>query len=210
MTIDPPSHPAAAPPTEASIAPAAPPRSRKVGDWPDEIHRRYLTAPEPSGLGLYVDNLTKAPAFRDHGKRLIAGRADPKALRDMALIAKHRGWTQVVIAGAPAFRREAWLALRTAGLDVRGYRPTARDLQFLKRRQGNGPEQISPPPTQNLAARSQLAVVEAVVKARIVDPALRKRALDAGRERIASYLALGAKFAIARIRPAWREHDRRR
>lgn len=202
--------PDAAPPPEPSLAPTGPSRSRKVGDLPEEIGRRYLTAPEPGGLGLYVDHLTKTPAFHDCGKRLVAARADPNALRDMAAIARHRGWAQVVITGAPAFRREAWMALRLAGLETRGYRPTARDLQVLERRLETRREPPKPPPAQDLAARSHLAVAETVLKAKVRDPALRDRALAAARERIARWLARDARFTTARVTAHAREKGRAR
>lgn len=199
-----------APPPESSLTPTGPARSRKVGDLPDDIHRRYLTAPEPGGLGFYVDHLTKTPAFRDHGKRLLAARADPHALRDMAAIARHRGWAQVIITGAPAFRREAWIALRLAGLETRGYRPTVRDLQVLERRLETRRDAPKPTPAPDLAARSHLAVAETVLKAKVADPALRERALTGARERIARWLARDASFTMARVIPQPREKDRAR
>jgi hypothetical protein len=58
---------------------------------------------------------------------------DPNAIRDMAAIAHHRGWSIVKAQGSAEFRREAWLAGRSLGLEVRGYRPTERDLQDLHR-----------------------------------------------------------------------------
>lgn len=212
----PPPEPTPAQPPEASLAPTGPARSRKVGDLPEDFARRYLTAPEPGGLGFYVDHLTKTPAFRDQGKRLLAARADPHALRDMARIARHRGWAQVVIAGAPAFRREAWLALRLQGLETRGYRPTSRDLQVLERRlETRRPEPTNsktppPAPTQDLAARSHLAVAQTVLTATIVDPALREEALAAARRRIAYWLERGASFTTARVKPDTRDKDRSR
>lgn len=108
--------------------------SRTAGDVPDALRRRYLTEPERGGIAFYVDRLVRQPAFRDRGGRLIAARADPAALRHMAEIAQHRGWETVVISGNPSFRREAWLAMRTAGLEAKGYRPSAREIQALERR----------------------------------------------------------------------------
>ena len=55
----------------------------------------------------------------------------------MTAIAAHRGWRSDREAGTPGFRREAWLASRTLGLEVKGYAPTARDLQELDRRRAN-------------------------------------------------------------------------
>jgi hypothetical protein len=65
--------------------------------------------------------------FRDLGPRLVAPRSDPNAIRDMAAIAQHRGWTVLVVHSEADFRREMWLAAMALGIEARGYQPTARD-----------------------------------------------------------------------------------
>lgn len=81
-----------------------------------------------AGLGFYIDAKVTEPAFRDRSRQLVAARSDPNAIRDMTAIAEHRGRTIVVAQGSANFRREAWLAGRTVGTEVRGYRPTERDV----------------------------------------------------------------------------------
>jgi hypothetical protein len=94
-------------------------------------------------------------------------------VRDMAGIAEHRGWRTVEARGSRTFRREAWLAGRSLGVEVRGYRPTERDLQELDRRQareGASTRRASPLRRRDGGATDRLHVVEAVVRSRVPDP----------------------------------------
>jgi hypothetical protein len=125
----------------------------------------------------------------------------------MVMVARHRGWRIVVARGSPEFRREAWLAGRALGLEVRGYRPTERDLQDLERRVERRREQMEP------GAQSRLRVVEAVVRDRVADTALQTRILAGARERLANWLERGATFEPFRApeqRRADRGHERHR
>src|SRR5258708_6465004 len=110
-------------------------RSDVEGDVPELLRRRYyVDGRGGAGLGFYADAKIATPAFRDRGRQLTATRSDPNTIRDMTAIAQHRGWTIVMARGSTGFRREAWLAGRTMGIEVRGYRPTERDVQELDRR----------------------------------------------------------------------------
>lgn len=190
-------------------------RSIAQGNVPEALRRRYYTDDRGgAGLGFYIDASVTAPAFRDRGRQLVAARADPGAIRDMTAIAQHRGWTIVTARGSAEFRREAWLAGRTIGIEVRGYRPTERDVQELDRRMDRrlaarerarrGQEDALPrgdPPDRNWngpraddGARSRLRVVETVVRNRVENPSARDRILTAARDRIADWLERGARF----------------
>jgi conjugative element/phage-associated large polyvalent protein len=190
------------------LGPAEPGRSTVEGDVPQALRRRYLTETGRfgQGLGFYVDATTAIPSFRDRGRQLIATRSDPAAIRDMVAIARHRGWSKVVVHGATGFRREAWLAGRTQGLEVLGYRPTERDLQLLARRQeAQAPRRAAdraaptdrPTPSRSrdfeAGARARLKVVDAVVRACIVEPREQRRILDAARVRLAELLERGSR-----------------
>jgi len=212
-------------------------RSRSVaqGDVPEALSRRYYTDGRGgAGLGFYADATVQRPAFRDEGRRLAAARTDPNAIRDMALIAKHRGWAIVTVRGRPEFRREAWLAGRTLGIEVRGYRPTERDVQELDRRidrrnaarersqrMRNRPDdERSPAEGADTGrrrpenGRDQLRVVEAVVHSRLEDPSAQARVVAAARGRIAGWLERGAKFdriaAVERAPTAPQDRQRER
>ncbi|MGH6956657.1 MAG: LPD7 domain-containing protein, partial [Caulobacteraceae bacterium] len=111
-------------------------RSTSKGDVPDPLRRRYYVDERGGpGLGFYADARIQTATFRDLGARLVTPRSDPNAIRDMATVAQHRGWTVVMVHGAKDFRREAWLATAALGMEVRGYQPTERDRQELERRQ---------------------------------------------------------------------------
>lgn len=194
-------------------------RSRSVaeGDVPEALRRRYyVDGRGGAGLGFYVDAKVAAPAFRDRGRQLVAARSDPNAVRDMTAIARHRGWSIIVAQGTASFRREAWLTGRTAGIEVRGYRPTERDVQELDRRiaardrsdrereDGRSRRHDQRSSREDPGAQSRLRVVEAVVRARVANPSAQDRILAAARSRIADWLQLGARFEPLRAggRPA--------
>jgi hypothetical protein len=192
-----------------------PGRSLTVGDVPDALRRRYLTEAgrNGQGLGFYVDATTLVPSFCDRGRQLVATRADPNSIRDMVAIARHRGWTRVVLKGATGFRREAWLSGQVQGLEVLGYRPTERDLQVLERRretQVRRRDEDSPTPKAGPRLRSRpdpdastpsrLQIVDAVVRARIVEPRQQARILAAARDRIAEALGRQAERGNGRAR----------
>lgn len=184
------------------LTPQSDARSTQKGDIPDQLRRRYLTDPDGGpGIGFFVDTTVTVAAFRDHGHRLTAARTEPQVVRDLVAIAQHRGWATVKVQGAPDFRREAWRVARLAGLEVQGYRPSARDLQDLARRQERRTDRSRQPPAGGsrrgpdaTGAEMRMKVVEAVVRNRIVEPAEQDRILAAARDRIAGWLARGARF----------------
>jgi len=208
-----------------TVTPAVGKRSKTQGDVPDALARRYYTDGRGgAGLGFYTDAKVEKPAFRDEGGKLAAARTDPNAIRDMARIAQHRGWTIITVRGEANFRREAWLAGRAIGLEVRGYRPTERDIQELDRRidrrlgrDGRSPEPARKPREERARSpddgREQLRLVEAVVRGRIKEPSAQERILAAARERVADLLNQGARFRSPppHVRqPVGRERDRAR
>ncbi|CAN7646059.1 DNA primase [Phenylobacterium sp. LjRoot225] len=106
------------------------------GDVPDALKRRYFSD-EPqfaAELRFYTDAKTKEPAFRDTGDKLVARQTSADVVKDLVAIAEHRGWKAIDVKGQEDFRREVWLEARTAGLEVRGYKPSERDVQELERR----------------------------------------------------------------------------
>jgi Large polyvalent protein-associated domain 7 len=192
-------------------------RSTAKGDVPDDLRRRYyLDARGGLGVGFYADATIATPAFRDRGDRLVTARSDPNVIRHLTAIARHRGWAKVTLTGAPDFRREAWLIARAEGLEVRGYRPTARDTEDLERRieSQRRREQWSklsddldraranPDRDRHRAgAKSRLEVVEAVVKSRVADPTAQARLLEQARARVAGWLERGGRFDEVDLEP---------
>lgn len=47
-----------------------------------------------------------------------------EVVKSLVAIAEARGWSEVVVRGTERFRRKPWAAARTAGIEVRGYKPT--------------------------------------------------------------------------------------
>ncbi|WP_312162725.1 LPD7 domain-containing protein [Phenylobacterium sp.] len=214
-----------------SLSPGVRGRSTAEGDVPERLRRRYyLDGRGGAGLGFYADASVKAPVFRDQGRQLAAARSDPNAIRDMTIIAQHRGWTIVVVRGSPSFRREAWLAGRALGIEVQGYRPTERDVQELDRRIDRRQTRERTEQVRSHArkarslvepaererkresnkGRDQLRMVEAVVRARVVEPAAQDRILAAARERVSDLVRDGAKFRPLRMGRSAPEADRGR
>lgn len=198
-------------------------RSMNKGDVPEPLRRRYfLDERGGPGLGFYADARIQTAAFRDLGARLVTPRSDPNAIRDMAAVARHRGWTVVVVHGGADFRREAWLTASALGMEVRGYQPSERDRQELERRQAalarkngrsaeEGPEQTDREARETAAsARNNLRVVEAVVRARVGDRPAQERILTAARERLASWLEQGARVRPIDLGRSQAPHDSQR
>jgi hypothetical protein len=142
-------------------------------------------------------------------------------------IAQHRDWTVILVRGAPEFRREAWLAGRMLNLDVRGYRPTTRDVQDLQRRleaarrgePDRANDRLDEPRRlardrlpMGLGGRSRLRAVEAVVRARVSNTVEQDRILASARTRIAQWLERGATFDPIKVaeRDAARSRTRSR
>jgi hypothetical protein len=171
---------------------------------PDRLRQRYYIEERRREWRFYVDAQVTTPVFWDRGRRLVSARSDPNAIRDMTAIAAHRGWRIVEAKGSPGFRREAWLAGRTLGLEVKGHAPTERDLQELERRRANRERMearlgdLARRPTGRGdrldGAVDRLKTVQTVVRARVADPAIQKRLLTAARIRLADWLERGARF----------------
>jgi len=184
-------------------------RSIEAGDVPERLRRRYyLDGRGGPGVGFYVDARIQTPAFRDRGAQLVAARNNPNAVRDMTAIAQHRGWTAVVVRGDADFRREAWLAAMTVGIEPRGYRPTERDRQSLERRLASVARQAARtteerPPPDRVEPRDPVAtnmrIIETVVRSRIADRPAQDRVLAAARERLARWLEQGARVTSVPI-----------
>jgi hypothetical protein len=85
---------------------------------PDHVRRRFVQV----GRKYYFPD--GARAFTDRGHRLTTPSENTEVIRSLVSIAKARGWGEITVRGTERFRREAWSAARTAGLEVRGYRPT--------------------------------------------------------------------------------------
>lgn len=168
-------------------------RAVQKGDVPQAVLDRYLVERDRQGRPerFFRDHRAAEPMFRDRGGALVSNQAYPDAIADMLKIARHRGWTQIRVAGDVAFRREVWVQAQALGLEVRGHRPRERDLQAAGR---DGPR--PPPDPDRMAGRLARA---AVVVARLIpDAAAQTRLMQAAWAR------------VERLRPNTREPNRGR
>jgi hypothetical protein len=193
--------------TDNVISPATPARPSRPGAAPLAFDVRYSTDERGGpGIGFYVDGRSTTAAFRDEGFRLTTAKPDREFIEDMVALAKYRDWKIIDVSGTEPFRRETWLAGMAAGLEVRGYRPTARDLHTLTRRVDADAHRLQHRPNgPPLDWRSQrietadgprllLTAVETVVRARIVDPNHQKIVITLARNRFADWLERGERF----------------
>ena len=204
--------------------------SIESGDVPEALRKRYFSSAsrwsgEPA---FFTTAQAKEPAFRDQGRRLITSSESEEVVKDLVAIARHRGWSQIHVTGTEPFRRAAWLEASRQGLEVRGYRPTERDLQELDRmRRDASRNSVSPaldrsstesnrstpaaavaPPgisrdraRDERAAQSQLRVIEAVVRTALFDdPAAIGRVMKVAQDKMGQNLTAGREIRPAMIR----------
>jgi hypothetical protein len=93
-------------------------RKTSPASVPEEIRKKFV---QIRNAYFFADG---AKAFTDRGDRLTTPSENTEVVRSLVAIAQARGWGEVVVRGSERFRREAWAAARTAGLEVRGYKPS--------------------------------------------------------------------------------------
>ena len=74
-----------------------------------------------------------AKAFTDRGDRLTTQSENTEVIRSLITIAQSRGWDEVRVRGSERFRREAWAAAQTAGIEIRGFKPSEFEQSRLAR-----------------------------------------------------------------------------
>jgi hypothetical protein len=75
-----------------------------------------------------------ALAFTDRGNRITSPSENTEVIKSVIAIAKERGWREIAVSGTERFRREALVAARLAGIDVRGHTPI--ELQEFRETKG--------------------------------------------------------------------------
>jgi putative DNA primase/helicase len=94
---------------------------------PEEVRKRFI---QVRNKYYFPDG---ARAFTDRGKRLTTPSENTEVVRSLVAIAKAREWNEITVRGTERFRKEAWLAGRMAGLEVRGYQPSEIEQAHLVR-----------------------------------------------------------------------------
>lgn len=116
-------------PAASAAKPLAAPDSASANSWalPESVRDRFVQ----DKRRFYFPDGTAA--FRDHGKRLTTASENTEVIHSLVDIARTRGWEEITVTGTERFRREAWRQGRLAGLDVRGYKPSAPERAALVR-----------------------------------------------------------------------------
>ena len=92
-------------------------------------------------------------AFTDRGRWLTTPSENTEVIRSLVAIAQARGWSEITVRGTERFRKEAWFAARTAGLEVRGYRPSEFEQAHLVRTLARDEGKTSPDPVARPSGR---------------------------------------------------------
>ena len=133
---------------KAAVGEALRERRRHV---PEHVRKRFVQ------VGRHYYFADGARAFTDRGGRLTTPSENTEVIRSLVTIAQARGWNEITVRGTERFRKEAWVAARLAGLEVRGYRPTefeqSRVVRMLAQgREGPVPGEPESPPTPRRGA----------------------------------------------------------
>jgi hypothetical protein len=192
---------------------------------PAHLRRKYYVVEvNATEARIYADRDGEYLIAKAGPDRLVTLVANVEIVRDLVVIAAHRGWERIELTGSLEFRREAWLAASRHGIETKGYEPSELDHAALAKMQGRfehpqehgsghdqrsakGPARRSPSTERNSNggagdrnARSHLAVIERIALAALPkDAEARKRILDAARERMAHHRRRGARFDRAEI-----------
>lgn len=133
------------------------------------------------------------PAFWDTGARLKCRTSDRATIADMVAIAQAKRWTSATVRGTSDFRRNAWLELSLADMEVKGFEPREQDLLMLQALKQE---------------REALRISAAKEKAPVVQrPATTGASLapakDLKTSAIAEQTAAMPEFRVADVRAAW-------
>lgn len=108
-------------------------------EFGEALHKRFLVV----GDRYYYRDRANTVAFEDKGTRLTTDVQDASVVYGMILRAREKGWTSLHVNGSDAFKAEAWLQARLAGLSVEGYRAHDMDEAKLADRMKEMPQRPS-------------------------------------------------------------------
>ncbi len=146
-------------PAEAKAAPAT--KRTRPAPVPEEVRKRFV---QIRNAYFFNDGVK---AFTDRGSRLTTPSENTEVVKSLVAIAEARGWSEVVVRGTERFRREAWAAARTAGLEVRGYKPNEFEQSRLVRSiAGRGEQKEVSPPRREQPARNPRTEAEPGVRSK--------------------------------------------
>ncbi|WP_303288245.1 LPD7 domain-containing protein [Marinobacter sp. SS8-8] len=97
--------------------------------------------------GVYRYSRFDRVAFRDHGSRISFETTTDTAVKAALQLCVEKGWTTVVPSGSAEFKAKSWLHAQAMGLTLKGYEPTAKDIQSLREQYGIEYQAITYPST---------------------------------------------------------------
>ena len=106
---------------------------------PDNIKNNYVGVVKNKFMGdekiNYYDKDDKSQmniAFEDRKDSLNTSRQDEKTINAMLDLAESKGWKEIKLKGTEEFKQKAWLEASLRGIEVKGYKPSERDLAMLE------------------------------------------------------------------------------
>lgn len=88
-------------------------------------------------------------AFRDAGTKLTTTLNSERVSISLVDMAQSKGWDAIKVSGHSEFRERVWREATERGINVRGYKPTERDLASLKTAKENTVEKMEPAPEKS-------------------------------------------------------------
>ena len=123
-------------------APTPPHLMKRWEPLPDFVQERFIRV----GNNFFFPD--GAEAFTDHGDKITTRSQNTVVIQSMVAIAQARAQGAVTVSGTEFFRKEAWFAAKLAGLEVKGFEPTAleheRLVRALARREAAAKEEAAP------------------------------------------------------------------
>lgn len=112
-------------------APSASRHILDINQIPDAVKGRYLVASKVPGQFFFRDREQKL-AFADKGGKLVTSEDDQTVVLSMIEVCKAKGWGSIQVKGSKTFQSETWLHARLAGIEVKGFKPSASDMARLE------------------------------------------------------------------------------
>jgi hypothetical protein len=106
---------------------AAPVLAKTGYEIPKSVSAQYVAFE-----GKFLDRKSETVHFEDKGRVLSTESNDRNVISHMVELAKAKSWGELNLKGTEEFRREAWIAAELAGLQSRGFKPTAQDHATLQ------------------------------------------------------------------------------
>lgn len=183
----------------AATEPAQESATKEKEPRPDEERRRLLAQQQEAAQRLleerfihtkdgkyYPRDDSKHLSFTDSGNTLKTKEVDHYTATSMVLAAQAKGWDAIKVNGTKEFKSMVWLEAASRGIEVKGYKPTEKDLALLAERQARDAkntiehtERTSSIPTDTATEKSANrkaidAVTDSILRSRVTDPQKRE------------------------------------